>query len=133
MTGKSAVKIADFISTDWDGKDASIELLTEKDEPRGTKEELESIQDVLGSYHTDFGTVVNGRTTISRPAQASWMVLWYIRERLSPFPEAIGPTTAENGYYPAGSYENGTTVEDLWRWYLPGIDDALQCSYPCRT
>ena len=62
MTGKSAVKIADFISTDWDGKDASIELLTEKDEPRGTKEELESIQDVLGSYHTDFGTVVNGRT-----------------------------------------------------------------------
>ena len=25
--------------------------------------------------------------------------------------EAIGPTTAENGYYPAGSYENGTTVE----------------------
>lgn len=41
MTGKSAVKIADFISTDWDGKDASIELLTEKDEPRGTKEELE--------------------------------------------------------------------------------------------
>ena len=26
------------------------------------KEELESIQDVLGSYHTDFGTVVNGRT-----------------------------------------------------------------------
>ncbi len=50
MTGKSAVKIADFISTDWDGKDASIELLTEKDEPRGTKEELESIQDVLGSF-----------------------------------------------------------------------------------
>ena len=111
MTGKSAVKIADFISTDWDGKDASIELLTEKDEPRGTKEELESIQDVLGSYHTDFGTVVNGRTNnIKTGASKLDGLVVYPGETVS-VSEAIGPTTAENGYYPAGSYENGTTVE----------------------
>ena len=111
MTGKSAVKIADFISTDWDGKDASIELLTEKDEPRGTKEELESIQDVLGSYHTDFGTVVNGRTNnIKTGASKLDGLVVYPGETIS-VSEAIGPTTAENGYYPAGSYENGTTVE----------------------
>lgn len=111
MTGKSAVKIADFISTDWDGKDASIELLTEKDEPRGTKEELESIQDVLGSYHTDFGTVVNGRTNnIKVGASKLDGLVVYPGETVS-VADAIGPTTAENGFYLAGSYENGTTVE----------------------
>ena len=111
MTGKSAVKIADFISTDWDGKDASIELLTEKDEPRGTKEELATIHDVLGSYHTDFGTVVNGRTNnIKNGASRLNGLVIYPGETVS-VSEAIGPTTAENGYFPAGSYENGTTVE----------------------
>ena len=111
MTGKSAVKIADFISTDWDGKDASIELLTEKDEPRGTKEELATIHDVLGSYHTDFGTVINGRTNnIKNGASRLNGLVIYPGETVS-VSEAIGPTTAENGYFPAGSYENGTTVE----------------------
>ncbi len=111
MTGKSAVKIADFISADWDGKDASIELLTEKDEPRGTKEELATIHDVLGSYHTDFGTVINGRTNnIKNGASRLNGLVIYPGETVS-VSEAIGPTTAENGYFPAGSYENGTTVE----------------------
>lgn len=111
MTGKSAVKIADFISTDWDGKDASIELLTEKDEPRGTKEELATIHDVLGSYHTDFGTVINGRTNnIKNGASRLNGLVIYPGETVS-VSDAIGPTTAENGYFPAGSYENGTTVE----------------------
>jgi len=75
------------------------------------KEELESIQDVLGSYHTDFGTVVNGRTNnIKTGASKLDGLVVYPGETIS-VSEAIGPTTAENGYYPAGSYENGTTVE----------------------
>lgn len=111
MLGKSAVHIADYISTEWDGKDASIELLTQKDEPRGTKEELETISDVLGSYSTDFGTVINGRTNnIKNGASKINGLVVYPGEVVS-VSEAIGPTTAENGFYPAGSYENGTTVE----------------------
>lgn len=111
LTGKSAVVIADYISTSWDGEDASIELLTEKDEPRGTKEELATIQDLLGSYSTNFGTVINGRTNnIKTGASKLNGLVVYPGETIS-VSEAIGPTTAENGYYPAGSYENGTTVE----------------------
>ncbi len=111
LSGKSAVKIADYISTEWDGSDATIELLTAEDSPRGTKEELSTISDVLGTYHTNFGTVVNGRTNnIKNGASKLNGLVIYPGETVS-VSDAIGPTTAENGYYPAGSYENGTTVE----------------------
>jgi vancomycin resistance protein YoaR len=111
LTGKSAVAIADYIATQWDGQDATIELLTKKDEPRGTKEELATITDVLGTYSTNFGTVVNGRTNnIKVGASKLDGVVVYPGETIS-VEQTIGPTTEENGYFLAGSYENGTTVE----------------------
>lgn len=111
LVEKSAVAIADYISADWDGKDASIELLVEKDEPKGTKEELSTIKDVLGTFNTNFGTAVDGRTkNINVASEKLNGTVVYPGEVIS-VAEAIGPTTAENGYFPAGSYENGTTVE----------------------
>lgn len=111
LTGKSAVKVADFISTDWNGEDASIELLTEVDEPRGTEEELATISDVLGSYSTEFGTETNGRTTnVKVGASKIDGLIVYPGETIS-VAETIGPTTAENGFELAGAYENGETVQ----------------------
>lgn len=111
LVGKSAVAIGDYISTDWDGKNASIELLTQKDEPRGTKEELSAIKDMLGTFNTNFGTAVDGRTkNITVAAGKLNGMVVYPGEVVS-VSEAIGPTTEENGYFLAGSYENGTTVE----------------------
>lgn len=111
MVEKSAVAIADYISTDWDGKDATIELLVEKDEPRGTKKELSTIQDVLGNFNTNFGTAVDGRTKNINVASGKLDGTVVYPGEVVSVAEAIGPTTAENGYFPAGSYENGTTVE----------------------
>ena len=55
--------------------------------------------------------MVNGRTNnIKTGASKLDGLVVYPGETIS-VSEAIGPTTAENGYYPAGSYENGTTVE----------------------
>lgn len=111
LVGKSAVAIANYISTKWDGEDASIELLTKKDMPRGTEEELSAIQDKLGSFNTNFGLAVDGRTkNINVAAEKLNGLVVYPGEVIS-VAESIGPTTAENGYFPAGSYENGTTVE----------------------
>ena len=111
MVEKSAVAIAEYISTDWDGKDATIELLVEKDEPRGTKKELSTIQDVLGTFNTNFGTAVDGRTKNINVASGKLDGTVVYPGEVVSVAEAIGPTTAENGYFPAGSYENGTTVE----------------------
>ena len=111
LSGKSATKIADYLATEWDGGDVSLELLTQKDTPRGSEEELSTISDVLGSFHTDFGTVINGRTNnIKVGASKLDGVVLYPGETIS-VAQTIGPTTAENGYFLAGSYENGTTVD----------------------
>lgn len=111
LVGKSAVAIADYLGTEWNGKDATLELLTEKDTPRGTKEELATIKDVLATFNTNFGTAVDGRTkNINVAAEKLNGKVIYPGEVVS-VAESIGPTTAENGYFPAGSYENGTTVE----------------------
>lgn len=111
MVGKSAVAIADFLATGWNGKATTIDLFTEKDIPRGTKEELSTIKDVLASYNTNFGTAVDGRTkNINVAADFLNGKIIYPGEVIS-VAETIGPTTAENGYFLAGAYENGATVE----------------------
>ena len=111
LVGKSAVAIADYISTEWSGKDASIALLTEKDTPRGTKEELSTIKDLLGSFDTNFGTAVNGRTKNIAVASGKMDGMVVYPGEVVSVSKTIGPTTQENGYFLAGSYENGTTVE----------------------
>lgn len=111
LVGKSAVAIADYISAEWDGKNASIALLTEKDSPRGTKEELSTIKDVLGTYNTNFGNAIDGRTKNIAVASGKLDGTVVYPGEVVSVAAAIGPTTAENGYFLAGSYENGTTVE----------------------
>lgn len=111
LVGKSAIEIADYLATKWDGEDTTIPLLTQEDSPRGTKEELSSISDLLGGFSTNFGTVDNGRTrNIKAGAGKLNGTVVYPGETIS-VSETIGPTTAENGFFLAGSYENGTTVD----------------------
>ncbi len=111
LVGKSAVAIADYISTEWNGNNASIALLTEKDTPRGTKEELSTIKDLLASFDTNYGTAVDGRTKNIAVASGKLDGMVVYPGEVVSVAEAIGPTTEENGYFLAGSYENGTTVE----------------------
>lgn len=111
LTDKSAVAVADYIASDWDGTNASIALITEIVEPKGTQEELSQIQDLLGAYHTDFSTSAAGRkkNVTNGAAKLNGTVL-YPGETLSVY-EKVSPFTAENGYGLGGAYENGTTVE----------------------
>ncbi len=111
QTEKSAVAIADYVSTDWDGKDTTIDLITQVVEPQGTKEELAKIKDLLGTYHTDFSTSSASRSTnVKNGASKINGSVIYPGEEFSVY-EAVSPFDAENGYALAGSYENGTTVE----------------------
>ena len=110
-TGKSAMKIADYIEDNWDGKGASIEMLTEDDTPEGTEEELSQIKDLLAGFSTNFGTVDNGRTRNVKVGASKLDGLVVYPGQTVSVADTIGPTTEENGYFLAGSYENGTTVE----------------------
>ena len=108
---ESAQAVCDYISDSWQGGDASIDLVTQVDEPKGKKEDLMAVKDVLGSFNTDYSSssaarannVANGTRLINGS-------VLYPGDEFS-VASALNPMTAENGYMPAPSYENGTTVE----------------------
>lgn len=110
-TEESIAAIEDYISHEWDGGDAEIELVAEIVEPRGSEEELAQITDLLGSYTTNYSDSGTNRcTNISVAAGKINGTLLYPGEEFSVY-EAIGPLDAANGYELAGAYENGQTVE----------------------
>ncbi len=108
---ESALAVAEFISENWKGGDADIDLVTEVDKPQGSKEELTAIKDVLGTYSTDFSSSSSQRANnVSNGTSKINGAVLYPGEEFS-VAAALNPMTAENGYQPAPSYENGTTVE----------------------
>lgn len=110
---ESASKISNFLKAEWDKEDASIDLVAETVEPRGNKDQLSAVKDVLGTFTTSYsssganrsGNVKNGASKING-------TLLYPGDSFSTY-TAVSPFTEANGYYLAGSYANGLVVESL--------------------
>lgn len=108
---KSLMTIEDYLKNNWDGTDASIDLVAEVVKPEGTKEELAKVKDLLGSYTTNYSTSSAGRcANISVAAGKINGTVLYPGEEFS-VGQTIGPLTAAGGYELAGAYENGQTVQ----------------------
>ncbi len=106
----SVTLIVDYFSDGWQD-DASIELAVAVTEPQGTEEELSRVQDILGTYSTNYSSSASGRkANVKNGAEKINGSVIYPGETFSVY-EAVSPFSAENGYELAGSYENGTTVE----------------------
>lgn len=107
----SVYAINNFLSTQWDGANNEIKLVTTVVEPRGKKEDFEKITDLLGSFSTDFSSSAAGRAQNVKNGCAKINgTLLYPGEEFSVY-KTVSPFNEENGYKPAGSYSNGTTVE----------------------
>lgn len=107
----SIAVIEDYISTQWDGTDTEIKLAADIVEPIGTKEELSKVEDLLGSYTTNYKDSGKNRCdNISLAASKIDGTVVYPGEEFSVY-EAISPLDAASGYELAGAYENGQTVE----------------------
>ncbi len=110
-TAESVKVIQEYLQQEWDGENASIDLVTKVTEPLGTKEELSKVTDVLGSFHTDYSSSAAGRAkNVRNGAELINGSVVYPGEQFSVY-EAVSPFDAEHGYELAGSYENGTTVQ----------------------
>ena len=108
---ESASIIEDYIENEWDGNVATISLATEIKEPRGSKEELAEITDLLGSFDTDYSSSSAARkNNVANGVGFINGTILYPGDEFSVL-NTITPFSAENGYMLAGSYENGTTVE----------------------
>ncbi|MGI5948159.1 MAG: VanW family protein [Lachnospiraceae bacterium] len=97
------------------GLDGAIEVqarITEK-QPKITTEDLEGIQDVLGTFSTDFSSSGYARATnVQVGASKIDNHVLMPGETLSGY-ECLQPLTVENGYKNAASYENGRVVDSI--------------------
>lgn len=109
----SADAIVDFVESEWDGQDATMDLVVVTDEPQGSSADLAKVKDLLGSFTTDYsssganrsGNVANGARLIDGS-------VIFPGETFSVY-GAVSPFTTENGYFMAGSYLNGLVVDSL--------------------
>lgn len=109
----SLTVIYDYLTTDWDFADASIDLQIDVTQPKGDEEQLSKVSDVLGTFTTSYAAssasrcknVENGTSRING-------VTLYPGEEFSAC-DTMKPFTEANGYYPAGAYLNGKVVESI--------------------
>ena len=102
-----------FLTNEWDGKDAVIELTSHVDEPQGSVDGLTQITDIIGTFTTEYKK--SGASRCTNVANGCRLIngsTVYPGEQFSVL-DHIAPFTTQNGYQLAGSYMNGLVVDTL--------------------
>ena len=107
---ESVKAINEYFNKEWNRENGTIELVTKIDEPKVTRADLEQITDKLGTYSTSFGTGGSRGKNIQNAASRINGIVLMPGEVMSAS-DSMGSRNAENGYYEAGSYENGEVVQ----------------------
>lgn len=105
--------IYSYMMDQWNKDNSNIDLVVEITQPRGSREMLAKVTDVLSTFSTAFATynvprsanVINGCRLIDG-------TLVYPGDEFAMM-EVVTPFTESNGYYPAGSYLNGRVVDSV--------------------
>lgn len=106
-------EINNYLTTEWNHGDASIDLIVDVEEPKGSAEELAKVKDVLGTYTTSYSTSGSSRSAnVANGCRLINGMTLYPGDSFSTL-ETITPFSEANGYFLAGSYLNGTVVESL--------------------
>ncbi len=107
---KSVEVIDESLQDGWK-ENNTVELTAEVSKPKGSREELEKVKDVLGTFSTNYASSASGRkANIANGSKKINGSVIYPGEEFSVY-NTVSPFTAENGYKLAGAYENGTTVD----------------------
>ncbi len=102
--------ILSAFSQGWE-EDPTIVLSVDVTEPEGSEEELALVQDVLGTFSTDYSSSSDARkTNIKTGASLIDGSVIYPGETFSVV-NAVTPFDEEHGYAEAPSYESGATVD----------------------
>ena len=102
-----------FLQDGWKKEAATVDLVVAVDGPRGSREDLEKVKDVLGTFTTSYSSSGADRSAnVSNGCALINGTTLYPGEEFSAY-EKVSPFTEENGYHLAGSYLNGMVVESL--------------------
>lgn len=105
--------VYNFLTKDWSREAASVALVVETTEPKGSAEELAEVKDLLGDFTTSYRTSGAERSAnVENGAALINGIVLYPGEEFSTY-EAVAPFSVENGYYMAASYVSGKVVDSL--------------------
>ena len=110
-TNTSIEKLTEYLNTEWNYKDLEFEVIQTVEEPEIRREDLESIQDELGSFYTAAGSGTRV-TNIARATELINGTVLMPGETYS-VEQATVPYTEENGYVSGSAYENGQVVQNI--------------------
>ena len=106
-------EVLDFVLNDWDDTKTELTLPVLVEEPKGSKEELQKVKDLLGSYTTYYKNSAIGRATnVETGTRHINGITLYPGESFSML-ETTTPFNTENGYMKGGAYVNGLVVESF--------------------
>lgn len=112
-TGASVDAVYNYMTGEWNGQDSLVSLVVTVTQPKGNKEDLAKVKDVLGTYTTSFSSSGADRSAnVNNGCKLINGYTIYPGETFSTY-EAVSPFTADNGYYMAGSYLNGQVVDSI--------------------
>lgn len=95
------------------GNGIQVQASVTTQEPEVNEEDLASIQDVLGTFSTDFSS--SGASRSGNLANGASKINGHVLmpgETLSGY-ECMHPFTTQNGYFTAAAYENGRVVDSI--------------------
>lgn len=105
--------IEDSIINDRDKRSITLDAVVLQDEPKYTREDVEKVDSVLGTYSTNFTSSTASRT--SNVAHGAYLInntLVYPGEEFDANVE-LSPFTTANGYSIGGAYVNGKVVDSI--------------------
>ena len=105
--------IYQYVCTDWNRSEDSLQLVVREIPPRGSREELVKVQDLLGGFTTSFASSGKSRSAnIANGAKLINGTTLYPGDEFSTC-EEVSPFTDKIGYTMAGSYLSGLVVDSL--------------------
>lgn len=102
-------EIETVLNAEWRGTDLTFEIPLTSQTPDIEKEDLLTVQDVLGTYKTTLEDDGERYSNVKLAAEYLNGTILMPGEEIS-VAEATGPYTVDNGYQEAGAYENGEVV-----------------------
>ena len=105
--------IYNFFTEGWSHNTGTLEMAVTVLQPLGSEEELAMVRDVLGSFKTSFATSNENRSgNVINGCQFIDGLTLYPGEEFSMI-ETAGPFGESNGYFKAGAYINGKSVDSF--------------------
>lgn len=107
---ESIKEIRTYLNKDWNYKAGSVNMVSVIEKPKIKRQDLEVIQDKLGDFDTYCGSGQTRVTNIKKAAEYINGTILMPGDEFSAN-KVMKSRNAENGYVPAGSYENGEVVD----------------------